>query len=45
MIATIDGLSYDVLMNLPMDEFIEVRNNVIRISRAREQAMKGRKRA
>ena len=40
MVSAIEGLSYSELMNLPTDEFIEVRNNVVRISNKRNSETK-----
>lgn len=40
MIAVLEGGSYTELMNLPMDEYLEVRKVVIDISNERKRAMK-----
>lgn len=43
MVAVLEGCSYTELMNLPMDEFLEVRSNVMRITEERKNAMKRNK--
>lgn len=35
----LEGGSYTELMNLPLDEFLEVRKNVIRVNNERKKAM------
>lgn len=40
MVATLEAGSYTEFMQLPLDEFLEVRKAVIKISEARKKAMK-----
>lgn len=44
MVSAVEGLGYTELMNLPLDEFIEVRSNVIRICDKRNASMRSMKR-
>ncbi len=40
MVAAIDGLSYADLMDLPTDEFLDVRDTVVDISRQRAASVR-----
>lgn len=44
MVAAVEGLNYSELMNLPFDEFIEVRDNVVNICNKRNASMRSMKR-
>jgi hypothetical protein len=44
MVSAIEGLNYSELMDLPLDEFVEVRTNVIRICDKRNASMRAMKR-
>ncbi len=45
MVSAIEGLSYSELMNLPLDEFIEVRDNVVKICDKRNAEARSMRRA